>query len=93
MLSGDPTKMAMVNIKSRLPPGLKLAQMSQNLTALLPCLSVRINCIYVCLTLYSHSWRYLFLCLTSFVLLFIMCAQRLSLSFTVDFSINLLDPV
>ncbi|KAL6278737.1 hypothetical protein ACE6H2_022338 [Prunus campanulata] len=36
---GDPTKMAMVNIESRLPPSLKLTQLSRNLTALLPCLS------------------------------------------------------
>lgn len=36
---GDPTKMAMVNIESRLPPSLKLTQLSRNLIALLPCLS------------------------------------------------------
>ncbi|XP_050384111.1 phytyl ester synthase 1, chloroplastic [Argentina anserina] len=36
---GDPLKMAMVNINSTLPPSLKLMQVSQNLTALLPYLS------------------------------------------------------
>nr|XP_011459634.1 PREDICTED: acyltransferase-like protein At1g54570, chloroplastic [Fragaria vesca subsp. vesca] len=39
MISGDPMKMAMVNINSRLPPSLKFMQLSQNLTALLPYLS------------------------------------------------------
>ncbi|KAM1526150.1 hypothetical protein ACFX15_010115 [Malus domestica] len=36
---GDPTKMAMVNIENRLPPSLKLTQLSRNLTDLLPYLS------------------------------------------------------
>ncbi|KAM0995035.1 hypothetical protein COP2_010730 [Malus domestica] len=36
---GDPTKMAMVNIENRLPPSLRLTQLSRNLTDLLPYLS------------------------------------------------------
>ncbi|KAH9754411.1 Acyltransferase-like protein [Citrus sinensis] len=37
---GDPIKMAMVNIENRLPPRIKLEQLSNNLPALLPRLSV-----------------------------------------------------
>lgn len=36
---GDPVKMAMVNIESKLPPGLQIEQLSNNLTAMLPSLS------------------------------------------------------
>lgn len=39
--SGDPVKMAMVNIDATLPRAIVLKQMSDNLTALLPYLSVR----------------------------------------------------
>ncbi|XP_028770772.1 acyltransferase-like protein At1g54570, chloroplastic isoform X1 [Neltuma alba] len=35
---GDPTKMAAVSIENRLPPMKKIEQLSNNLTALLPCL-------------------------------------------------------
>ncbi|KAF5453905.1 hypothetical protein F2P56_023617 [Juglans regia] len=38
-IMGDPVKMAMVNIESRLPPGKKLEQLSLSLTSLLPYLS------------------------------------------------------
>lgn len=41
MTSGDPRKMAMVNVETKLPPIQRYEKMSQNLTALLPCLSVR----------------------------------------------------
>ena len=41
MTSGDPVKMASVNIGNRLPPVKKIEQLSYNLTALLPCLPVR----------------------------------------------------
>ncbi|XP_011032515.1 PREDICTED: acyltransferase-like protein At1g54570, chloroplastic [Populus euphratica] len=36
---GDPVKMAMVNIESKLPPRLQIEQLSNNLTAMLPSLS------------------------------------------------------
>ncbi|CAK7340881.1 unnamed protein product [Dovyalis caffra] len=36
---GNPLKMAMVNIDSKLPPGLRIEQLSNNLTAMLPSLS------------------------------------------------------
>ncbi|KAL3591332.1 hypothetical protein D5086_009972 [Populus alba] len=36
---GNPVKMAMVNIESKLPPGLQIEQLSNNLTAMLPSLS------------------------------------------------------
>lgn len=39
--SGDPVKMASVGIGNRLPPTMKIEQLSYNLTALLPCLPVR----------------------------------------------------
>lgn len=42
--SGDPTKMALVDVESKLPPLQRLEKMSQNLTALLPYLSVRNTC-------------------------------------------------
>lgn len=48
MTSGDPIKMAMVNIENRLPPRIKLEQLSNNLPALLPRLSVRIDCSCAC---------------------------------------------
>ncbi|PON69506.1 Diacylglycerol acyltransferase [Trema orientale] len=38
-IMGDPTKMAMVNVETKLPPMQRFEKMSQNLTALLPCLS------------------------------------------------------
>lgn len=53
MASGDPTKMAMVNVESKLPPIQRLEKMAQNLTDMLPCLSVRTAsnpfvCVCVC---------------------------------------------
>ena len=38
---GDPRKMAMVDDGNKLPPMKRLEKMSQNLTDLLPCLSIR----------------------------------------------------
>ncbi|PON73931.1 Diacylglycerol acyltransferase [Parasponia andersonii] len=38
-IMGDPRKMAMVNVETKLPPMQRFEKMSQNLTALLPCLS------------------------------------------------------
>lgn len=39
-IMGEPTKMAMANVDKKLPPGPMLGQLSENLTALLPRLSV-----------------------------------------------------
>lgn len=46
--SGEPTKMAMVNIDNKLPPRLRSQQFSANLSALLPRLSVRNACSCSC---------------------------------------------
>ena len=40
-IPGEPVKMAMVNVNKKLPPGPMLRQLSENLTDLLPRLSVR----------------------------------------------------
>lgn len=40
MSSGDPVKMASVNIGNKLPPTKIIEQLSYNLTSLLPCLPV-----------------------------------------------------
>jgi hypothetical protein len=71
--SGDPVKMAMVNIESRLPPRQRFEQLSHGLTALLPYLSVRNACInlaFLCLIGY-----FLFFCLKfpsySFITIFL----------------------
>ena len=41
MTLGDPTKMAMVNVETKLSPIQRYEKKFQNLTALLPCLAVR----------------------------------------------------
>lgn len=47
MRSGEPLKMATVGVEGRLPPTQKIEQLSDNLTALLPRLSVRISLFFL----------------------------------------------
>lgn len=62
MASGDPTKMAMVNVESKLPPIQRLEKMSQNLTDMLPCLSVRTaSNPFVCVCVRVREWYLLLL--------------------------------
>lgn len=76
MASGDPVKMAMVNVESKLPPGKRFEQLSLSLTSLLPYLSVRNACINLAFLVF---YKLMFLFFFSYFPLFSAALQILSL--------------
>lgn len=76
---GEPVKMAMANVDKKLPPSPMLRQLSENLTALLPRLSVRFLCPLFFLIIALHFYQPTYGLPSSHTYLYIATLQSIQL--------------